>query len=53
MKEMGYTEFTIGVEDDNAVAVEMYRKAGFTKLLLRKREVYQGDAYEYNLYLKK
>ena len=49
----GYTEFTVGVEDDNIKAIHMYRKLGFTEFLLRKQEEYQGDAYEYSLYLKK
>lgn len=52
LKENGYCEFTVGVEDDNFRAKHMYRKLGFDELLLRKQEEYQGDAYEYNLYLK-
>lgn len=53
LKEAGYSEFTVGVEDDNAGAIRMYRAFGFTELLLRRREEYQGDSYEYNLYLKR
>ncbi len=53
LKEDGYYEFTVGVEDDNLRAIHMYQALGFTELLLRKQEEYQGDAYEYNLYLKK
>ncbi len=53
LKEDGYYEFTVGVEDDNSRAIHMYQVQGFTELLLRKQEEYQGDAYEYNLYLKK
>ena len=53
LKEDGYYEFTVGVEDDNSGAIHMYQAQGFTELLLRKQEEYQGDAYEYNLYLKK
>lgn len=53
LKENGYYEFTVGVEDDNARAIHMYQALGFTELLLRKQEEYQGDAYEYNLYLKR
>ena len=53
LKENGYYEFTVGVEDDNSRAIHMYQALGFTELLLRKQEEYQGDAYEYNLYLKK
>lgn len=53
LKEKGYCEFTVGVEDDNLRAIHMYRALGFKELLLRRKEEYQGDAYEYNLYLKK
>ncbi|MBE5778761.1 MAG: GNAT family N-acetyltransferase [Clostridiales bacterium] len=53
LRESGYSEFTVGVEDDNPRAFHMYQSAGFTQLLIRKREEYQGDTYEYNLYLKK
>lgn len=53
VKEKGYCEFTVGVEDDNLRAIHMYRTLGFKELLLRRKEEYQGDAYEYNLYLKK
>ncbi len=52
LKENGYSEFTVGVEDDNFRAIHMYQSLGFTEVLLRKQEEYQGDAYEYNLYLK-
>lgn len=53
LKEEGYCEFTVGVEDDNERAFHMYQAMGFHELLLRKQEEYQGDAYEYNLYLKR
>ena len=53
LKENGYCEFTVGVEDDNFRAIHMYQALGFNELLLRKQEEYQGDAYEYNLYLKR
>lgn len=53
LKEKGYCEFTVGVEDDNFRAIHMYQTLGFSEFLLRKQEEYQGDAYEYNLYLKK
>lgn len=49
----GYTEFTIGVEDDNERAKHIYAAFGFTELIARKYEEYQGDGYEYGLYLKK
>ena len=53
LKEKGYCEFTVGVEDDNLRAIHMYQAMGFNEFLLRKQEEYQGDVYEYNLYLKK
>ena len=53
LKKSRYTEFTIGVEDDNDTAKYIYQSFGFTELLARKKEEYQGDEYEYNLYLKR
>lgn len=53
LKENGYCEFTVGVEDDNLRALHMYGSLGFNELLLRRQEAYQGDSYEYNLYLKR
>ena len=53
LKELGYCEFTVGVEDDNFRAIHMYQALGFDEILLRKQEEYQGDAYEYNLYLRR
>lgn len=53
LKEKGYCEFTVGVEDDNYRAIHMYQALGFNEFLLRKQEEYQDDAYEYNLYLKR
>lgn len=50
--ENGYSEFTVGVEDDNARARYMYEKNGFTKPVARIKESYQGDSYEYDLLLK-
>lgn len=52
LAQKGYRELTIGVEDDNACAKHIYDKLGFTQLLDRMRETYQGDSYEFNLYLK-
>lgn len=52
LKEKGYSEFTIGVEDDNEIAKHIYLKHGFNRLIGRMSESYQGDSYEYNLYLK-
>ncbi len=51
VKENGYQEFTVGAEDDNLKAMHIYQSLGFHELLLRKQEEYQGDIYEYNLYL--
>lgn len=48
----GYSEFTIGVEDDNETAIHIYSKLGFTQLIGRMSEEYQVDSYEYWLYLK-
>lgn len=53
LEENGYREFTIGVEDDNRQALHIYQNMGFREVILRKREEYQGDVYEYNLYLRK
>ena len=49
----GYSEFTIGVEDDNDRALHIYKKFGFSEEIDRKYEEYQGDGYEYGLYLKR
>lgn len=48
----GYTEFTVGVEDDNIRARYIYNKFGFNEIIKRKSESYQECTYEYNLYLK-
>lgn len=53
LHKKGYTEFTVGVEDDNARAKHIYDSFGFTKLIARKYEEYQGDGYEYGLYLRR
>lgn len=53
LSEKGYSEFTIGVEDGNKIATHIYTKLGFTKLIGKISEEYQGDSYEYRLYLKK
>ena len=52
LKENGYSEFTVGVEDDNARARYMYEKYGFAEPITRIKESYQGDSYEYDLLLK-
>lgn len=52
LQENGFSEFTVGVEDDNARGRYMYEKYGFTELIARIKESYQGDSYEYDLLLK-
>ena len=49
----GVREITIGVEDDNTRARHIYRKLGFTAFLERRQESWQGDAYEYDLLLRR
>ena len=49
----GYSEFTVGVEDDNDRALHIYKEFGFGEVIARKYEEYQGNGYEYNLYLKR
>lgn len=53
IEEAGYREITIGVEDDNPRAKHMYRKFGFTEFIARCSESYQGDAYEYDLLMRR
>ena len=52
LSQYGYTEFTVGVEDDNERAKHIYNSFGFNKIIARIQEEYQGEKYEYNLYLK-
>ncbi len=40
LSEKGYSEFTIGVEDDNEMAIHIYSKLGFTQLIGRISEKY-------------
>lgn len=49
----GYHELTVGVEDDNIRARYMYEKHGFVHPIARIKETYQGDSYEYDLFLRK
>lgn len=52
MEARGYTEFTIGVEDDNEVAKHIYFKYGFADPI----DHGEGDEFdpsEYTLYLRK
>ncbi len=53
LQENGYSEFTVGVEDDNLKARYMYEKHRFTEPIARIKESYQGDSYEYGLLLKR
>ena len=53
LQENGYSEFTVGVEDDNSKARYMYEKHGFTEPIARIKESYQGNNYEYDLLLKR
>lgn len=53
LEKIGYTEFTIGVEDDNKNALHIYKKFGFREIIARLSEEYDGNTYEYNLYLRK
>ncbi|HIZ11633.1 MAG TPA: GNAT family N-acetyltransferase [Candidatus Eubacterium faecavium] len=48
----GYSEFTVGVEDNNERAIHIYKDFGFDNRIARKYEEYEGYGYEYNLYLK-
>jgi len=51
LEKEGYTEFTIGVEDDNEIAKHIYFKYGFTKAIDKgKGDVF--DPTEYTLYLR-
>lgn len=51
LANIGYTEFTIGVEDDNKVAKHIYFKLGFTNAIDKGHEN-EFDPSEYTLYLK-
>ena len=48
-----YDEFTVGVEDDNHRAIHIYKDFGFNEIIARIHEEYQGEGYDYNLYLNK
>lgn len=51
LKNIGYTEFTIGVEDNNKIAKHIYSKLGFVKAI----GIGNGDEFDntkYTLYLK-
>lgn len=51
LEQQGYTEFTIGVEDDNKIAKHIYFKFGFTEVIDRG----YGDEFDpsdYTLYMR-
>lgn len=52
-KSKGYTEFTIGVEDDNLRAKHIYEGAGFTEFVCRCCGDYEGSPFECDLLLKR
>ena len=52
VKEEGYTEMTIGVEDDNLKAKHIYEKLGFTEFIKRDKGSFEDDYYEYNVNMK-
>lgn len=51
LTNIGYTEFTIGVEDDNEIAKHIYFKLGFN-YAVDKGYGDEFDSCEYTLYLK-
>lgn len=52
LKEKGYTEFTIGVEEDNQIAKHIYNKLGFIEKI-DKGYGNEFDPSEYTLYLRR
>ncbi len=52
LESRGYTEFTIGVEDDNEIAKNIYFKFGFTEEI-DKGHGNEFDPTDYTLYLRK
>lgn len=53
LEKQGYTEFTVGVEDDNSVAIHIYEQFGFNEVIARLSDEYDGKLFEYNLLLRK
>ena len=45
IREMGYHEISIGVDKDNAAALHLYRKKGFTTVLYEGADQY-GEYYK-------
>ena len=52
LEKRGYSEFTIGVEEDNDIAKHIYFKFGFTEAI-DKGKGDEFDPSDYTLYLKK
>lgn len=53
LEKEGYTEFTLGVEDDNYNALHIYSQSGFNEIIGRESETVGDRSYEYNLLLRK
>lgn len=49
----GFSEFTLGVEDDNDNAKHIYEQSGFIEVIDRCSETIDGRTYEYNLLLRR
>lgn len=52
LEKKGYTEFTIGVEEDNEIAKHIYFKYGFTEAI----DIGHGDEFDptdYTLYMRR
>ena len=45
VKQMGYTEASIGVDKNNLPALHLYRKKGFTKVIFDGKDEY-GEFYK-------
>jgi Acetyltransferases len=53
VREEGYTEMVIGVEDDNLNAKHIYAKLGFNEFIRRDKGAFEDDHYEYNVFMKR
>lgn len=55
LENRGYTEFTIGVEDNNEIAKHIYKKFGFQEIIARKQgqDDEESEPYQYNLLLRR
>jgi len=53
VKAEGYTEMTIGVEDDNLNAKHIYKKLGFTEFIRRDVGSFEQDRFEYDVFMNK